>query len=280
MTLAPARFAAPDRVPKARSGRGRTIVRAQASVLAQRVALGVALVGAWSLLSHSGWVKPLYISSPSATWNAFVSLTRSGVMFSNLSATLQETVIGFVIGSAAGIAIGLGLGMAPAVERVVDPYISALNSLPRIALAPLFVIFFGIGPTSKVALAVSLVVFVLVLNTRAGVKGADRDIVLLTRSLDATRWQLFYKVLLPIAVPSIFAGLRLAVIYSLLGVVTGEMIAARKGVGQLIVLYSGTFDMASVYAILFVLAVVASLMNGLMGWLERRLLRWQRDATS
>jgi NitT/TauT family transport system permease protein len=250
------------------------------ALAAGQIIVGVLLVLMWYAIERLGWISKFYISTPVDVWHALTSMIRSGLLQRNLYATLKETAEGFGIGAGAGILAGLGLAMSPLAERLLEPYINALNSLPRIALAPLFVVFFGIGGESKVAVAVSLVFFVLLINTRAGFKGADRDLLLLAHAYDGTRLQLFQKILLPVAVPSIFAGLRLGLIYALLGVVTGEIIAAKLGLGQLIMLYSGSFNMASVYAVLLVLAVLAVVLSSLMTAVERRLLRWQPPASA
>jgi NitT/TauT family transport system permease protein len=235
----------------------------------------VAAVVAWYLVGRLGIVDVFYISDPQSVYDYLVENIRNGVIKPHLLSTLSATVIGFLIGSVSGILVGLILALLPHVSDVLDPYISALNSLPRIALAPLMVVFFGITQSAKIALAVSLVFFILLLNARAGVKSVDRDILFLARSSDIGPVQMFWKVLLPTAIPSIFAGLRLGLIYALLGVVSSEMIVAREGLGQLILLYSGTFQMAGVYGILIVLAVLATVFNVMLGWIEKRLLRWQ-----
>src|SRR5262249_43820450 len=178
----------------------------------------------------------------------------------------------FVLASVVGIIIGIGLGLFPRVEALLDPYISAINAMPRIAFAPVFVLLFGIGQPSKVALAFSVVVFILILNARAGIRTVDRDIMTMAIVMNITKRQMFMKILLPSAVPSIFAGLRLGVIYALLGVVTSELIASRQGLGQLIAWYAGTFALEGVYGVVIILALVASLMNVAMAALERKLL--------
>lgn len=240
-----------------------------------QVLVGLLLVGLWQAAMVSGVVRPSLVSTPHDVWNFLFESSREGTLWVNLWATLLATLIAFVLGSALGILLGLLLGVLPTVQAAVDPYISALNAMPRIALGPLFLLYFGIGIAAKVALAVSIVVFILLLNTRAGILSADPDILRLASVMGMTRFQRFRWILLPVAVPSIFAGLRLGLVYSLLGVVTGELIASQHGLGALVVYYSAVFNITGIYAILLVLAVIASLLNMAMVAGERSLLRWQ-----
>jgi len=268
------RAASAPKAKKVKTGRyggfaSRTTLR-----LAQLAFLGV-VVGAWQLYASSDLGDPVLVQGPVDVWDAFRQLSGDGTLWSDLSATLQATLIALVIGSVVGVVLGIGLALAPRVEAVVSPYIDALNAMPRIALAPVFIVYFGIGMWAKVALALTLVIFIVLISARAGVRSADPDVVQLATVLGASRRQRFFKVLLPVAVPSIFAGVRLGLIYSLLGVVGSEIVSAEDGLGQLVAAASSNFDMASVYAVLVLLAVVAALLNILAARLERWILRWQ-----
>ena len=252
--------------------------RGHAVLLIEQIGFGILLVGAWQLVSTRHWINSAAMSSPSAVWDYLSNALTTRLMWTNLSATLEATMLAFALASVAGVVIGVSLALLPRIERVVAPYIDAMNAMPRIALAPVFVIMFGITLSAKVALGVSIVVFIVLSAARAGVRSVDIDITVLARVLGASKPQLFFKVLLPVAVPSIFAGLRLGLIYSLLGVVTSELIASRDGLGQLIQTYASNFDIAAVYGILIILAVIAVAMNAIMGAAERWLLRWRPEA--
>ena len=152
---------------------------------------------------------------------------------------------------------------------------TALNSLPRVALAPLFILWFGIGLTSKVVLAFSLVVFILLVNTHAGARNVDQDLVIITRLLGATRRQLTMKVILPASIPWIFAGLRLGLAYALIGAVVGEVIVAQAGLGFLIASAAGVFNTTGVFSALIILMLIAMLLSEVMKVAERKLLRWR-----
>jgi ABC-type nitrate/sulfonate/bicarbonate transport system permease component len=167
----------------------------------------------------------------------------------------------------------------PRAWAVLGPYLNALNSMPRIAFAPVLVVSLGIGQSAKVALGFSVAVFIFVLNSRVGVLSADAELVNVLRSLGSSRTQLFRKLYLPTAMPALLAAVRLGLVYALLGVISSEILASRAGIGQLIASYSATLSMAYVYSLLIMLAVIASLLTIAIGAAERRLLRWQRAAT-
>jgi NitT/TauT family transport system permease protein len=180
-----------------------------------------------------------------------------------------------VLGSVAALALGLVFVMFPKVERAMDPYLTVLNAMPRLALAPLFLLWFGLGLGSKVAVGTSLAFFIVLANTVAGIRGVSQDLVTLSRSLGATPRQVFFKVTLPSAVPVIFSGLRLALIYSMLGVVGAELIAAEHGLGQVLAYLQSTFNMNGVMALLALLALLGMIVTQGMTRLEKALLRWQ-----
>jgi NitT/TauT family transport system permease protein len=189
---------------------------------------------------------------------------------------MLAVVYTFVIGSALGTAFGLMLGLSKTLNDILGPFLAPINSIPRIALAPLFIAWFGLTITAKVVLGVSIVFFVLAENARSSVRSVDADLMTMARVVGLRRVALIWKVVLPSAVPTIFAGLRLAFTYSLLGVIASEMIAASSGVGQDIVLYSSSFQINTVFAILFELMVIAIIVNWLFTLSERRLLVWQK----
>ena len=229
----------------------------------------------WEAAVRGGLAKALFFSQPTAVVEFLANAIRTGELTNHTVVTVVETIYGFVIGSAAGIVAGLTLARFATLDAIFDPFLNVLNSLPRVALAPLFILWFGIDQQSKVALAVSLVFFILVVNTRAGVRTVPEEFIIIARSLGAGERQMFTKVILPGAVPAIFAGLRLGAVYSLIGVVVGEMIAARAGLGQQLTYYSGTFNTAGVFAVLVILGAIAAILNAAMVAIETRLLRWQ-----
>jgi len=250
----------------------------RARIVGLQLATFAAFIFLWQLAAWLELYRPIILKSPTQVWGALVDLVQSGVLQTDLSATITATVMALVLAAVVGVPLGLMLGLLPTTERVAAPFIDALNATPRVAFAPVFIIIFGLSMSAKVALAFSIAVFVLLVNSRAGVHNAEPEVLTLVRTMGAKKREVFFKVLLPAATPTIFAGLRLGLIYSLLGVVTSELIASRDGMGQLIAQYSAAFQMDRVYAVILVLVVVASLLNWLMTLVERRLLRWRSDA--
>jgi NitT/TauT family transport system permease protein len=249
--------------------------RASWTVRLCQLALLGALLVLWQLASTRQWVAPVLAKTPAQVWHYLRAAVASGELWHHTSATMTAVLIAFVLAGVAGVIAGLGLGLLPRTERVVSPFFDGVNSMPRIALAPVFIIYFGINTSAKVALAFSVVVFMVMSAARAGVRSADAELLRMSTVLGASKPQLFRKVLLPVAVPAIFAGLRLGLIYSLLAVVASEILASRDGLGQLIARYSGSFRLEGVYGILLVLGVLATALNQAMVAVERRLLRWQ-----
>ncbi|MBM7365595.1 ABC transporter permease [Gordonia hydrophobica] len=244
-------------------------------LLGVQVLLLAALLGLWQLTYTVSSTNKLVISNPQLVWQAFLDWQSKGTFWSDLSSTVSAALIALVASAVVGVLVGIGLALSPSVEAVVSPFLDAINAMPRIALAPVFVIYFGIGSTSKIVLAFTLVVFIVTINTRAGVSSADPELLRLSVVMGASKWQRFCKVLFPVAIPSIFAGLRLGLIYSLLGVVGAELIASTAGLGQQISASSAAFDLGTVYAALIVLAIIAAAFNALSGRIEKSILRWQ-----
>lgn len=241
-----------------------------------RLAIPVLAVLAWQRGADAGWVDSFFFSDPNSIWKHLVVMTQSGELLRATMATLQATLAGFALGVGLGVPAGLLLGRYALLDEVASPLLAALNSLPRVALAPMFILWFGIGSASKIFLAASLVFFIVMVSSQAGVKAADEELKRMARVMGATERQNFLKIVLPGAVPAIFGGLRLGVVYSLLGVIVGEMLAARVGLGQSISLYAGTYQTAGVFATLLVLGAIGLVLNDATVRVENRLLRWQK----
>ncbi len=241
-----------------------------------QVCVAVFAVVAWQVCASTHILDTTVISSPVAVFSYLWHALQGSELWTNFFYTMAATLIAFVVGSILGILAGLAFVQVPLLEDIFDPFITLLNSFPRIALAPLFVVWFGIGIKSKVVLAVSVIFFILLLTTVAGGRSVDRNFLSLCKSLGAGTWKVFFSVTFPTAAPSIFAGLKLALIYAFLGVIVGEMIASEHGLGQLAMKYSNLFQMDRVLGILFFLAVITTLLAGIMTAIERRVLRWQR----
>lgn len=235
----------------------------------------VILIGIWWILSLDHNNKILfYLSSPPAVGKALISSLESRYFWVNFWSTAEATLVSFVIGSLLGILAGFTVTALPRLELALEPFASTLNALPRIALAPLFIALLGISQNSKIAVGASLVVFVLYYNVRSGVQSVDRDWLLLARSLGYSKKTIYRKILVPVAWPSLFTGLRLGFTYGLLGVVSTEIIAARSGLGQLVVEYATDLNFGPMYAVLIAMALMAGGIYGLTGIVEKRIMRW------
>lgn len=240
-----------------------------------RTSVFLGFIGLWSVAVDVGWLDEFFVSRPSEVWGSLREYVSSGDVWRHGSVTLKSTVIGFTMGSSFGVMVGILFARFPLVDSVFAPYLAALNAMPRVALAPLFILWFGIGPESKVWFAFSLVFFILLINTEAGIKGVDQELTTTAKIMGANRWQQFTKVIFPASVPTIFAGLRLGLVYALLGVVFGEMLAAKEGLGQRISFYSGSYRMQGVLATLVILAAMSLTLNAGIMRIERWFLRWQ-----
>ena len=249
--------------------------RRRVFVLVGRVLLLFLAGGLWELLARIDLIPAAFIGQPSVFLPMMVHELFGGSILSAMGDTLLATLAAFVLGGIFALLTALLLHASPLLKAIVDPYLNALNALPRVALVPLFIIWFGLGAESKIVSGISLMYFILLYNTMAGAQSVDPDHVLLARSLGLPQRHIFFKIVVPTAAPAIFAGLRLGLIYTLLGVVTAELIAGGKGLGSLISYYSNTFNANGVFAVLLVLVILADLLSGMMTRLENYLTRWK-----
>ena len=249
-------------------------------VLLARTALIVGLLVIWQGLVSAGLVDAFWISNPLDIARELVRLASSGELVGDIVLTVTEALIAFVISSVLGIASGLILARSPFWDEVMAPLIVVVNSLPRIALAPLIILWFGVGITAKVVTAFSLVYFILLVNTLSGAKNVDHDILTIARLMGASKRDILWRVVLPSATPWIFAGLNLGLTYSLLGVIVAEILSSNQGLGYLIASAAGNFNTAGVFAGLVVLSVVAWLFSYAMRQAEVHLLRWKPSQQS
>ncbi|MGW2571981.1 ABC transporter permease [Streptomyces sp. NPDC001537] len=259
---------------RARAARRRKIV-----VTVTRVLLLVAVLGLWELLARTEVIDPFNFSMPSKVWDQIYTWVTHGTAIGSLGEqiwyTLYEALLGWVLGVIAGVLFGITLGRITFLADVLGPYIKVLNSIPRIVLAPIFMIWFGLGPASKVASAVVLVFFPVFFNAFQGAREVDRNLVSNARILGASDRRVTLQVVVPSATSWIFTSLHVSFGFALIGAIVGEYIGATKGVGLLISQSQGTFNTAGVYAAMVILAVVALAAEGLLTFAERRIFRWK-----
>lgn len=240
-----------------------------------QAAIFLLFFGCWELVARLGLINPQFISEPSQIFPALWHGVFSGNLLQLLAATLYETFVGFIIASLAGLLIGYLMAEFRTFNEIIRPFMDAMNSVPRIALAPLFVLWFGLGSLSRVVLVITLSFFIVAFNTYAGLQSVNRDHLLLAKVLAASRWTKFKTFIFPSAVPTIFAGLELALTYAFLGAVVGEMLAGNTGLGGYLSLTIGTFDTADFFAALILLIIAALLVYGVVHRVRKHLLRWQ-----
>jgi NitT/TauT family transport system permease protein len=243
-------------------------------LLAWRVGFGAAILLLWEVASGR-WVDPFWFSSPLRIVAHLVGWIREGTLFGHLMVTLRETFLGFALGSIAGIAVGVALSRLEFVARVLDPFIVAANGIPRVALAPLFIIWFGIGELSKIVLASTLTFFLTFYGTFSGLRAVEPAYKEIARVMGASERQIFLKVSLPAASPWIVSALKVGVPFSLIGAIIGEFMAASRGLGYMIQFNTNQFDTTGAVSGILVLMVCVMLFNGLLNRLERYVLRWR-----
>jgi NitT/TauT family transport system permease protein len=273
-------------------GRPKGAPMSRASIRLLQFGLLVAVFIFWHVMTKPGLIPPLFFDNDrqaafffgeplkifSRVWVWFV---RDADIYRHLAVTLTETLLAFGIGSALGLATGLWLALSPTASAILEPYITALNSMPRIILAPIFSVWFGLGIASKVALGVTLVFFIVFFNVYQGVKEVSPVVLANARMLGANKKQLLRHVYLPSATSWVFSSLHTSVGLAFVGAVVGEYLGSSQGVGYLILQAEGTFDINTVMAGILVLTGFALLLDMLVGRIERGLMKWQpREAQS
>ncbi|MZE75629.1 ABC transporter permease [Streptomyces xinghaiensis] len=244
------------------------------TIWATRTALLVVMLVLWQAASGR-WIDDTFISRPSDIVDRLGTWWADGTLADNTWITVQEIVYGFLLGAVAGALAGYLLGASRFVYRVLDPFIMALYAIPKVALAPLFIVWIGIGMDMKVLLAAVTVFFLVFLNTAAAVREVDQGLVDAVRLMGGGRRQIALKVVLPSSMAGFLTGLKVSVPYALIGAVIGELVASNRGLGYLINDAAAQFDTAGVFATLVVLSLIAGALNILVGLLDRRVNRWK-----
>jgi len=250
----------------------REATRFRRAVLIGRVAVAVVVLGSWQLASGR-LVSEFFVSSPSDIVGRLVQLVVTGELWPHLTQTLVEVGAGLLIGVPLGIALGVALGTSQLLSGWLLPYLMALYSLPRVALAPLFIVWFGIGLLSKITMVVTMVLFVIFYNVYQGVRDIDQDLLDVARSFRASRRQTLRWIVLPSLTPWLVTALRLSIGIALIGAVIAELIAASSGLGYYIKLSSNLLDVTGVFAGLAVITAVAIVLDQVLGHVERRVVR-------
>lgn len=259
------------------SGRGRDVKQIIVNVC--RVALPAGVLLFWQLASgdpdDGALIDSFYISKPSEIWGALTDWWDEGILLESIQATLTAMFWGFLLGAVSGIVVGVILGSSPVLSGIFKPFLVSLNSIPRLALVPLFILWFGFGLQMKVALVALIVFFLVFYATYEGVRDVEQRLLDVLKVMDASKLTLQMKVRIPSAMAWIIQGLQVSIPYALVAAVTAEIIGSNTGIGFLIQRSAGVFYTAGVFAGIVILVVVSVVINALVTLVERRLLRWK-----
>jgi NitT/TauT family transport system permease protein len=250
-------------------------MRAKVSLVLGQILIAVAFLSTWQVLVTTGKLDKFFFSRPSDIASRILTWLKTGSIWPHLLVTLEEAALAFAFGAGAGIICGFALARSPRIGALAEPFIRVLNALPRVVLAPIFLLWFGLGIWSKVALGVTVVFFIVFFNTHQGVRDVDRSVVDNARMLGASEWQLTRHVLIPSALTWVFSSLHISIGFAVIAVVVGEYLGASRGVGYLISQAEGVFDTTGVFAGMAVLSASVLLVGLGVNRLERWLLRWK-----
>jgi NitT/TauT family transport system permease protein len=242
-------------------------------IIGGRILFLILVIIAWQIASEK--IGPLFICSPLAVFLQLRDWTLDGTLWYNTQVTLEETLLGLLFGVSTGIVAGFLLGLQPILGKILDPFIIGLYSIPKVALAPLFILWFGFELEMKVVLAAVTVFFLVFFNTLTGVREVDQNLVDAVRLMGAKRRDIMLKVIIPSTTGYVLTGLHMAIPYALVGAVIGEVISVNRGLGYLINNSASQFSPAGIFAALVVLTIIAGLLNGIVDVLDRATSRWK-----
>jgi NitT/TauT family transport system permease protein len=247
------------------------------ALIAAQIGILVGVLSLWEISARAGWIDAFFWSQPSAIADTMTIFFTTGDAWTDISFTFRSTIFGFLIGTTAGSLLGLSFWWSRNYAAIVQPYVICLESIPKLALAPLIILVFGIGLVSKVAVATALTLVVSTLTAYAGVKALDADSEKLFYSLGATRLQVFRKLVIPFCLPWIISVLRVNIGLALTGAIVGEFIASQHGLGRTILYAGQTYDIALVWVAVLVLSTLAVVMYAAVSWLESTLRKGVRQ---
>ncbi len=261
---------------KARPGHRGLLVALVTSNRLQLVGFTLLLVLVWEGAVALLNVPPYLLPAPSAIAGSLVDGFRDGLFVKAFFVTLLEAVAGFAVAAVTGVVVGTFIAQFRIVERLIYPYIVALQSVPKVAIAPLVIVWFGYGFSSKIVVSATISFFPVLANVIVGLKSTERDKLDLMRSLDASRWQTLRLVEFPTALPFIFAGLDVAAVFSVLGAIVAEFVGSQAGLGNLLLTFDANLDIPAVFACLFLLGAMGMLLHLVIHELQKRLVFWSK----
>jgi len=250
--------------------RAREVIVSPNAIRAVSIAI---FFGIWEYYGRR--MDPIFMAPPSAIFDATLQLIQSGALRKALVESLWPFAVGMVLTVVFGIAIGIAIAQWRTIEYILDPFINALYAIPRIALVPLIILWAGLEFNGKVTILVSVAVFPIIVNTYAGIRDVRGSMLEIGRAYGATDTQIFFKIVLPAAIPFIMAGVRLSVGLAIIGIIVAEFFTAISGLGGMIVEYANVFATAKLFVPIIVIAIVGVVLTELVMWLERRLSKWR-----
>lgn len=275
-TAAPTQHAAPESRGGDRPAR-RRIPRSRLVDAALSLAVGVALIGLAEYAANREMVNPLILPRPSAVWNALVDGFERGIYWEHIRSTVFATLWGFASAAVVAMLVAGFLAAIPRLERIFLPFIVAFQTLPKIAIAPIIILWLGFGTQSKVVIIATICFFPLLINTLQGLRIRDRERLELFQSLGASRWQLFRYLRLPDSMPYVFAGLNIGIVFALIGTVIAEFLGSRDGLGVLLIQQQSAFNVPGMFASLVLLMIVGLVLNAAVRLIEKKVVFWASD---
>lgn len=243
----------------------------------KRIALFFVIIAVWEAVARAGLLPAIVLPAPSAILKRGFELFYQGDIWPHLLATTTEVLLGFTLGVATGFLFGVMVALVPAVEKYAYPYIVALQTVPKVAIAPLFLIWFGYGVTSKVVIAALVCFFPVLVSVMSAFHTTDREQLDMMKAFGATRWQIFRHLRAFAAMPTIFAGIEIASVFAVIGALVGEFVGAQSGLGYLITVLNYNIDVAGVFAILIVLSLLGTILHGVVRFVGQRCVFWIRS---
>lgn len=242
------------------------------------IALFVVIVGGWELIVRVADIPPIIVPAPSSVLLSLIDSLQSPRFLVDLWITFFETMAGFALGAASGLILGALIGQFPLLERTLYPYVVAFQTIPKVAIAPIIVIWFGYGVSSKVVITATIAFFPVLANTIVGLRATPADQLELLLAYTADRWQVFWKVKVYQALPYIFVGLDVAIVLSIIGAIVGEFVGSQAGLGYLIMQRNFSMDMAGTFAILVVLSAMGMVLHAAVQFVRRRVVYWMEPS--
>jgi NitT/TauT family transport system permease protein len=239
-----------------------------------RIGILICFLALWEAIVRVFEIPPFIVPAPSAIVVRMYRIVLDGILWSHTLVTLGQVLLGLAIGVGAGLLFGVVVALVPMVEGLIYPYLVAIQTLPKVAIAPLLIVWFGYGMTSKVIITALVAFFPMLVNVMTGFHSADRDHLDMMRAFGASRWQSFVHLRLPNALPMIFAGLEIAVVFAVIGAVVGEFVGAQAGLGYMITVWNFNLDVAGVFTILVILSAIGLSLHGIVKYASRRTVFW------